>query len=113
VSDEEAATGIDTLDELNGKSFAIVAIEESGEGACFVGKAQWDGKKLFFERPGMLESIQIPEHRVGSVTRTPPELRDLVAADYFVRLTIGSLPEDAALGEYMRVGLKWPTEERD
>jgi hypothetical protein len=114
VSEEEAAaTGIGKLDELNGKSFALVAVEESGEGACFVGTARWDGTKLFFERPGMLEPIEIPEHRVGSVARTPPELGHLIEADYFVRLTIGNLPEDVAPGEYTRVGLKWPGEGRE
>lgn len=108
--DWPAASGIDNLEELNGKSFALVAVEEGGESACFYGWARWDGKNLFFERPGMKQPLAIPEHRLSSVTRTSPELSKLIEADYFVRLTIGKLPEDAVSGEYLPLGLKWPSD---
>jgi hypothetical protein len=107
TDDGSAASSIDNLEELNGKSFAIVAIEEDGEGACFYGFARWDGKSLFFDRPSMQRPVEIPQHRLSSVARTPPELRELIEADYFVTLTIGKLPDDAG-DEYLRLGLKWP-----
>ena len=105
---EPTPSAINNFDELNGKSFALVVVEDDGEGARFIGSARWDRERLFFERVGMRQPLEIPEHRLDSIKRTPPELRELIGADYNVMLSIGPLPQDAVGDEHVALGLNWP-----
>jgi len=97
--------------ELTGKRFALVATEEVGGGAVFIGTARWDGLHLYWERSGIAQPIEVPEHRLKTVRRTTEQDREIIGdAEYLVLLTIGSLPYDEPTDEDILTGLTWPSE---
>ena len=57
-----------------------------------------------------LERIEEPQEASRNPTWFGPEeaRKILLGADYFIRLRVGSLPDDTVSNEYERTGLKWP-----
>jgi len=97
------------LAELNGKPFTLWLTDEQDESAVFSGVARWDGAKLFLDRSPR------PQFEIRSEwqDRIQPVMNEearkiLLGADYFIRLRVGSLPDDTVSNEYERTGLKWP-----
>jgi hypothetical protein len=87
----------------------LIAIKDADEGAVCLGVARWDGRRLFWERPGS-RAIEIPEHRLAEVRRTNEELREIVGdAEFLVTLSIQNISDEEAEG-YEQTGLKWPAE---
>ena len=101
---------ITDFNEMNGKTLALIAEEEAGGGVAFNGIARWDGRHLYWDRVGVTQPIEIPEHRLGSVRRTSEEDRALLGdVEYLVFLSISNLPEGEPLDAYVKTGLQWPS----
>ena len=93
--------------ELDGKPFALWLTDEANESAVFSGVARWDRSKLFLDRlPKPPFEIRSEWHeRIQPVTNDEAR-KILLGADYFLRLYVGTLPDQSSLNEYEPTGLK-------
>jgi hypothetical protein len=101
------------LEKLTGKKFALVAMgeDESGkkEGVVFTGIARWIKGHLYFDHSSKHKPFQLPDDVLHRVKPTPKEFKDiLLDAEFYIIMSIGSLPDDADPSEYVQTGLKWP-----
>jgi hypothetical protein len=99
--------------KLNGKKIAIAAIgvDEHGEkeGAVWTGIARWENGHLYLDREEDPKVFQFPDNVLKRIKPVPSDLSDiLLDSEYYVKLSIGPLPEDADPKDYRQTGLKWP-----
>jgi hypothetical protein len=96
------------VSELNGKPFAVRLTDEDNDSAVFSGIARWDGSTLLLDRsPKPAFEIRAEWHERIQLATNVDARKILLGADYFLRLYVGKLPDDAA-EEYEQTGLKWP-----
>jgi hypothetical protein len=92
-----------------GNPFTLWLTDNNDDSAVFSGTARWDGSTLRLERKPKPPFKVQPEwyERIQAVTNE--EVRKiLLGADYFLRLYVSDLPQEATPGEYAATGLKWP-----
>jgi hypothetical protein len=95
--------------ELDGKPFTLWLTDDNDESAVFSGTARWDGSTLHLERKPKPPFEIRPEWYERTQAVTNEEARKiLLGADYFLRLYLGDVPQEATPGEYAPTGLKWP-----
>lgn len=95
--------------QLNGKSFAIVLIDEKEEGATFHGTARWNGETLVIDRGKGKPQFEVRKEwyeRIQAV-KGPVAKAILEGAEFWLRLQVGPLPEGDT-SDYDKTGLKWP-----
>lgn len=99
--------------DIHGKRLAMLVWGERADGsddvAVFTGVGEWDGRCLRMLRQPDPSSFQVQDEWLDRLKPVPADLRaTLLDAEYYFSLTIGSLPEDRELSEYIFTGLKWP-----
>jgi hypothetical protein len=95
--------------DLDGKSFALWLTDEADESVVFSGTARWDGSTLLLERAQKPPfEIRSEWHERIQLITDEETRRILLGADYFLRLQVGNLAQEAPTGEYEPTGLKWP-----
>lgn len=102
--------------DVHGRRLAMIACGETPDGRddvrVFAGIANWDGTHLTVLRQPEPSSFQVPDDWLDRLKPVAPELRaTLLDAEYCFSVTIGPIPEDANMAEYLRTRLKWPTDE--
>src|SRR5438309_11450082 len=91
--------------ELNGRPFTLWLTDDRDESAMFSGVARWDGLKLVLDRsPKPQFEIRSEWHERIQPVANEEARTILLGADYFLRLYVGSLPDDSALTEYEQTG---------
>lgn len=100
------------FDELTCRKIALVAWGEDENGkddvAVFTGIARWENGHLYLDRKGK-KPFQFPDDTLERIKPVPAEISDiLLEADFYISMTIGSLPKDANPEDYIKTGLKWP-----
>jgi hypothetical protein len=95
--------------ELDGKPFALWLTDKNDESAVFSGTARLDGSSLFLDRKSKPPFEIRPEWygRIQAVTSLAVRAI-LLGADYFLRLSVGDVPQGATADEFRQTGLKWP-----
>lgn len=95
--------------DLDGRKVALVMTDEHEESVVFTGIAKWDGSSLVMLRNAPDPPVEIREEWYSRMNLTPDSSRaDLLGAEYFVRLTVGSLGADSDQSQFLKTGLKWP-----
>jgi hypothetical protein len=101
------------VSELIGKKIALVAIglDKDGkkEGAVWTGLGKWEHGHLYLDRDDDTKTFQFPDDVIQRIKPVPTDLAEIVQdSDYYVKLSIGPLPEDADSNDFKQTGLKWP-----
>ena len=104
-------------EELHGKRLAMIVWGASADGeeeaVVYAGEANWDGATLRVTFAGAVgDSFQVREEwldRIDSVDSESKEI--LLGADFAFSVSIGPLPENADVSEYVRTGLRWPADD--
>jgi hypothetical protein len=95
--------------ELQGKSLAIILIGEDEDWSVLRGIVRVEGDALLLDHNVSDQPFLIQSAWLSRIKPTPADLRDiLMNADYFMSLSLGSLPEKSDLSEYESTGLKLP-----
>jgi hypothetical protein len=97
---------------LTGKRIAIIAVgkDEKGdtEAAVWTGVGRFDQGRLYLDREEG-KSFEFPNDVLGRIKPVPDSISDIVLhAEYYITMSIGTLPEGADPSEYKDTGLKWP-----
>lgn len=101
------------IEKINGKKLALLLMgkKENGEDdwAVFTGIARWDGKSLLLDRGEKKNSFRVPTDTLNRIKPVEKKNKETFCdAEYFIPLTVGALPDDANLNEYIKTDLKWP-----
>jgi hypothetical protein len=101
-------------EELTGKKLALIAWGEDENGkddvVVFTGIARWENRHIYLDRKGKRKSFQVPDDVLERIKPVPAKIADIVlGAEFFLSMTIGSIPKDANPKDYIKTGLKWPT----
>jgi len=97
------------LNELNGKRIGVILTDEQGEPALWTGIAHWDGKRLFMLRKDPEKPFEIYDEWYPRIRSTPEaSKKDLLEAEFFLRLSVGNIPVGSDEGAFQKTGLKWP-----
>jgi hypothetical protein len=96
------------VEQMVGKCITLVVtnLEKEDDVHVYAGLLQvLDGQYIFVnEEKGW--RVQLDKEQLGRITPVGEELREiLLGADYYLPLTIGSLPENGQ--EVFKTGLKW------
>jgi hypothetical protein len=97
------------LDQINGKSLAIVLSDDKGEGATFHGTARWDGETLVIDRGKGNPDFEIRKEwyeRIQPV-KGPVAKAILEDAEFWLQLRVGPVADDDTTA-FEPMGLKWP-----
>jgi len=101
------------IGKINGKKLALLLMskKENGEDdwSVFTGIARWDGKSLLLDRGGEKNTFRVPEDTLNRIKAVDKDNRETFCdAEYFIPLTVSTLPDNANLNEYIKTDLKWP-----
>jgi hypothetical protein len=103
------------LADLDGQRFALWLVNGPEDQAVFGGfTARLENGGLFLHRPQSPPFEVRPEwaHRIRKVGTEDQGVRDiLLNADYYLRLTVGPIPEGEDSASYLQTYLKWPEDE--
>ena len=94
---------------IQGKRIALWLTDASNESAVFAGVAAWNGSKLTLDL-GTSTPFEIqPEwyERISTITNEEVR-RILLDCDFYLRLSVGTLPASEDIAEFEKTGLKWP-----
>jgi hypothetical protein len=95
--------------ELDGKRIALVLTDTADESVAFTGVGKWDGSVLVMLRRTPDPSVEIREEWYPKIRATPDGSKDvLLGADFFIMLTVGTLPPGSDETQFQKTGLKWP-----
>jgi hypothetical protein len=95
--------------QLNGKQIALVLTDESDESAVFTGTGKWDGTILVMLRNAPDAPVEIRQEWFSKIRATPTSSKDdLLGAEFFIWLHIGTLPQGEDESQWQKTGLKWP-----
>ena len=102
--------------DIHGKRIAMVAWGEKPDGTddvvVFAGTAEWDGARLIVNGGPDSFSFQVQDDWIGRLQPVAPDLKEtLLDAEYSFSVTIGPLPDGANLDEFVRTGIKWPSDD--
>ena len=100
------------LTTLDGKLFTLLLICTTPEGeddwAVFPGIARVEDGKLYLDR-GAKPRFDIRPEWIGRIQSVDPALRKTLRdADYYLPLTVGSLPSGDDADDLVQTGLNWP-----
>jgi hypothetical protein len=103
--------------ETDGKRIAIVMWGEKADGSpdvvAYAGTADWQGGHLTIRHLPQDVSYQVPDELLPRLKLVAPDLKDtLLGADYFLSVTIGSIPDDADRTLFRKTGFKWPLSDK-
>ena len=101
------------IGKINCKKLALLLMskKENGEDdwSVFTGIARWDGKSLLLDRGGEKNTFRVPEDTLNRIKAVDKDNRETFCdAEYFIPLTVSTLPDNANLNEYIKTDLKWP-----
>jgi hypothetical protein len=96
------------LQELNGKSLALLLAGEDEDWSVLRGVVLQEGEVLLLDHSAG-QAFHIQPEWLDRIKPTPPDLSDiLMNADFFLPLSVGALPEDADPSDYIHSDLKLP-----
>jgi hypothetical protein len=103
------------LAHLHGKRLAMIGWSKKKDGsrdaAVFTGVAFWDGSRLTMRREPEESSFVIPDEWLVRLKPVEPKLKEtLLGADYSFSVTVGDVAEGSDLSEFVKTGLKWPSD---
>jgi hypothetical protein len=94
------------LEELNGKSLALLLGGEDDDWSTLRGTVRQDGESLMLDQAGG-QSFMIQPEWIERIKSVPEDLSDIfMGAHFFLPLSVGALPEDADPNDYIHAGLK-------
>lgn len=101
-----------TRSELEGKLVALLVVGEDAEGEAdarvFVGRCRCPDGAVELDRGAAHPPVKLFEEWLGRMQLVPESVRNILqGADYVIRLSIGSLPDDDLSG-FVQMGLRWP-----
>lgn len=95
-----------------GSSFCVLLMREAAEGeddwAIFSGTLKQNSTGLFLDR-GTKAPFEIRAEWIDHIKPVDSEVKDiLLDAEYYLPLSVGSIPEGESTESYIDTGLKWP-----
>ena len=96
--------------ELNGRRFAVILLSQDEDGAIFAGAVRINQGRIYMDR-GKLPPFEILPEWIDRIKPVSSEVKDiLLDADFCLMLTVGCLPDGASTDDYIKTGIKWPTQ---
>lgn len=93
--------------ELSGKSLALLLVGEDENRWILHGTVCREGEALLLDHSASEQPFKIQPEWLDRIKPVPADLRDIFkGADFFLPLSMGTLPEDADPSEYVDTGLK-------
>jgi hypothetical protein len=101
------------LTALDGKALTLLLLGTTPEGdddwAVFPGISQVEDGQLYIDR-GAKPRFDIRPEWIDRIQAVDPALREMLRdADYYLPLTVGSLPTGDDGDDLIQTGLKWPS----
>jgi hypothetical protein len=98
--------------ELDGKRLALLVVDSDSTGETdarvYAGSCRISDGRVELDRGTGQSPIQLHDEWLARMKPVPDSVREiLLGAEYFVRLSIGSLPGEGT-SEYQSTGLRWP-----
>jgi len=101
------------FEELTGKKLALAIWGEDENGkddvAVLTGRARWANGHLYLDYGRNQKPFQFPDDVLERIKPVPADVADIfLEAEFYISMSIGSLPDDADPNDYIDTGLKWP-----
>ncbi len=103
---------------LNNKVVALIcwAVDQRGKDdvVVFAGRAHLAGKKLLVDLESVGGTIQFDPEWLHRLKVVPADLKEtLLNADFSVSLSVGEIPPNETIEQFITTGLKWCGNEKE